>query len=383
MTELAYLDYAATAAVRPPAVARAVAWYINEIGATPGRSAHRLSVNAGRIALRCRQALARTLGIPGDVGRIAFTANATHALNMAFWGALRRGDRLVVTAFDHNAVLRPAARIARERDVEVALVPGGPDGSLDEDALMRALDGARALSINAASNVLGTRLDVARLASLARSAGALSIVDLAQLAGHAPFNAETAGADMLAITGHKGLLGPQGVGALWVRTGIDIEPLLAGGSGGNSARRTMPSPLPDRLEAGTINGPGIAGLLAGLRHLEGEGIAAIHARCAVLKRRLYDALSGVRGVRVVSPADSDGVPIVTIVSDRIDPARLAARLDREHGVLVRAGLHCAPEVHGMLGTTRTGAVRFSLGHASTDEHITRAAQAVESIVANP
>jgi cysteine desulfurase / selenocysteine lyase len=381
VSELVYLDYAATAAVRPPQVARAVARYLDEIGATPGRGGHRLAIEAGRVVLRCRQALARLLCIPGDVGRIAFMANATQALNTALWGCVRRGDRIVVTAFDHNAVLRPAARLARERDVDVVLVAGAPDGSLDEPALARALTGARLLAINAASNVLGTRLDVARLAGHARAAGALSVVDLAQLAGHAPFDAAAAGVDLMAITGHKGLLGPQGVGALWVRDGVELDPLLTGGTGGDSMLRDMPAAFPDHLEAGTLNGPGIAGLLAGIELVAERGVAAIHAHTMSLKRRLHEGLACVPGVRVVSPLAPDGVPIVTIVSDRIDPATLAARLDRDHGVLTRPGLHCAPEAHRVLGTETTGAVRFSLGHASTDAHVGAAVAAVAQVLA--
>jgi cysteine desulfurase family protein len=381
VSELIYLDYAATAAVRPPRVAHAVAHYINEIGATPGRGAHRLAVEAGRIALRCRQALARLLCIPGDVGRVTFMANATHALNTALWGCVRRGERIVVTSFDHNAVLRPAARLAAERDVEVVLIGGAPDGSLDETALARALPGARLLSINAASNVLGTCLDVPRLAARARAAGALSVADLAQLAGHAPFDAAAAGVDLLAVTGHKGLLGPQGIGALWVRDGLDLDPLLTGGAGGDSNLRDMPAAFPDHLEAGTLNGPGIAGLLAGLEFLLEQGVAAIHAHTMTLKQRLYDGLAAVRGVRMLSPLAPDGVPIVTIVTDRIDSATLAARLDREYGVLTRPGLHCAPEVHRLLGTQTTGAVRFSLGYATTEADVDAAVSAVARILA--
>jgi cysteine desulfurase/selenocysteine lyase len=381
VNELVYLDYAATAAVRPPQVARAVTRYMDEIGATPGRGAHRLAIEAGRVALRCRQALARLLCIPGDVGRIAFMANATQALNTAVWGCVRRGERVVVTAFDHNAVLRPAARLGAERDVDVVLVGGAPDGSLDEDALARALQGARLLSINAASNVLGTRLDVTRLAALARAAGALSVVDLAQLAGHAPFDAAAAGVDVVAITGHKGLLGPQGIGALWVRDGVDVDALLTGGTGGDSMLREMPGAFPDHLEAGTLNGPGIAGLLAGVEFLLEQGVPAIHAHTMSLKQRLHDGLTGVRGVRVVSPAAPDGVSIVTIVSDRVDPATLAARLDRDHGVLTRPGLHCAPEAHRVLGTDATGAVRFSLGYASTKADVDAAVAAVARVLA--
>jgi selenocysteine lyase/cysteine desulfurase len=372
------MDFAATAALRPPAVTHAVCTFLDEVGASVGRGAHRLANEAGRIAVRCRQQLATLLRLAGDAGRIAFTANATHALNSAMWGVVRRGERIVVTAFDHNSVLRPATRLARERGVEVVAVPGRTDGSLDTDALYRALDGARLLAINAASNVLGTRLDVPGLCSLAHQAGALALVDMAQAAGH--LAVDLAGADLVAITGHKGLLGPPGIGALWVRPGLDIEPLITGGTGGDSLLADMPAALPDRLEAGTLNGAGIAGLLAGASHVAGEGIPALHARLAQLKLQLHAGLSAVRGVRVLSPPAPEGVAIVTIVSDVVDPATLAGRLDREHGVLVRAGLHCAPGVHRLIGTADTGAARFSLGWSTTAAEVDRAVRAVHAIV---
>jgi cysteine desulfurase / selenocysteine lyase len=375
-----YMDFAATSARRPAAVAEAMTHFMAAVGATPGRGGHRLANEAGRIALRCRQRVATLLGIPGDAGRIAFMANATHALNTALWGTVGRGEKVILTAFDHNAVLRPAARLAVERDVRVVIVPGTPDGCVDEDVMDRVLDGARLLVINGVSNVLGTALDTVDLAARARAAGALSLLDAAQTAGHLPFDAGAAGIDMLAFTGHKGMLGPQGVGGLWVREGIDIDPLLAGGTGGDSMNRDMPGSLPDRLEAGTQNGPGLAGLAAGIDAVLATGVAAAHARLAVLKARLRAGLEGVPGIRVLSPPAPDGAPIVTMVADGIDPAALAGRLDREHGILTRAGLHCAPEVHRMLGTDRTGAVRFSLGWSSTPDDVDRAIEAVAAVV---
>jgi cysteine desulfurase / selenocysteine lyase len=356
---------------------------MEEIGATPGRGGHRLANEAGRVALRCRQRISRLLGMAGDASRIAFTANATHALNAALWGVVRRGERIVVTAFDHNAVLRPAARLAAERDAQVVLVPGAADGLLDDDALDRALDGARVLVINAASNVLGTVLDAPRLAARARAAGALSIVDLAQLAGHGAFDAGATGVDLVAFTGHKGLLGPQGIGGLWVRPGLELEPLLTGGTGGDSLLRTMPDPMPDHLEAGSVNGPGIAGLLAGVEAVLDEDVAVLHARLARLKLLLHEGLAAISGVRVLSPPAPEGVPIVTVVSDVVAPAIMAARLDREHGVLTRPGLHCAPEAHRMLGTAQTGAVRFSLGWATTADDVRRSIAGAAAVVATP
>lgn len=377
--DVVYLDFAATSALRPAPVVRAVTDYLNGIGTTPGRGGHRLAVDAGRTALRCRQRVARLLGIPGDAGRIAFMFNATHALNTALHGVLRSGDRLVVTTFDHNSVLRPAHRLA-QLGVDVRLVDTDAEGNIDASDLERALDGARLLSINAASNVLGSMLDVAALARAAHAAGALALVDTAQVAGHRPFDVSSVAADIVAFTGHKGLVGPQGVGGLWVREGVEVEPLLAGGTGGNSLEREMPVAYPDHLEAGTLNAPGIAGVSEGVQWLLDTGVDTIHDRLCTLKRRLFTGLSDVPGLQVRSPAAPDGVSIVTVTADAIDPSTLAGRLDREYGVLTRPGLHCAPEAHRVLGTEATGAVRFSLGWCSTEDDVDRAVNAVARIV---
>jgi cysteine desulfurase family protein len=378
--DLVYMDFAATAAIRPPVVSHAVASFLDSVGATAGRGAHRLSIEAGRLALQCRQRIARLLGIPGDPGRIAFMFNATHALNTAIAGTVRRGNRVVVTSFDHNAVLRPVHRLVRERHIDVRLVPGLPDGTLDEAVLDAALDGARLLSINAASNVLGSVLPIRELVGRAHAAGALALVDAAQAAGHVPLDVAACGADLVAFSGHKGLLGPQGTGVLWVRDGLDVEPLLAGGTGGDSTDRGMPVAYPDHLEAGTQNTPGIAGLAAGVEWLSRQGVAEVHARGAALNRRLWTGLSGLGGIHVHSPLAADGIPIVTITADGLDPATLAARLDGEHGVLTRPGLHCAPEAHRVLGTADTGAVRFSLGWCTSQSDVDRAIDAVDRVV---
>lgn len=378
-----YLDYAATSAVRPPSVVEAVTAFLSDCGATPGRGGHSRAVEASRVAFRCRRALCRLLGLEGDPGRIAFLQNATHALNTALWGVLRPGDAVVVTAYDHNAVLRPVHRLAREREVEVRMVSGRADGSIDTDEAARLLDGARLLVVNAVSNVLGTALPVADLTTLAHDAGALVLVDAAQSAGHLPHRPGDEGVDLVAFTGHKGLLGPQGTGGLWVRDGVEVEPLLAGGTGGDSMLRDMPPMLPDRLEAGTGNAPGLAGLLAGCTHVLEEGVEALHGRESALKARLRDGLEQIPAVRILSPPAPDGAGVVTIMADGVDPGTLADRLDREWGVMTRPGLHCAPEVHRILGTTGTGALRFSLGWASTEEDVDVALEGVDAIVGAP
>lgn len=374
------MDYAATSAVRPPEVADAVAEFLRGVGCTPGRGGHSGAVEAARIAFRCRRAVAQALALPGDPGRIAFAHNATHALNAALHGLLRPGDVLVVTQYDHNAVLRPAHYLAQSRGVKVRTISGDPSGGLDLDEAARLLDGAAALVVNVASNVLGTLTPLGPLARLAHAAGAVVIADAAQAAGHVEVEPAAEGADVVAFTGHKGLLGPQGTGGVWVRDGLEVAPFCVGGTGGDSRRREMPSTMPDRLEAGTGNAPGLAGLLAGCRFLAREGLAKVHARETALKARLREALSSVGGLELLSPPAPDGAPVVTVRSGRVDAATLAERLDREHDVQTRAGIHCAPEVHAMLGTSDGGAVRFSLGWASSEEDVEAAATGVDAIL---
>lgn len=378
-----YLDYAATSAVRPPEVIEAVTRYLRDVGATPGRSGHHLAVEAGRLTLRCRIALAELFGATGDPGRIAFFPNATYALNAALFGVLRPGDRLVRTAYDHNAVRRPGA-LLEMRGVEQTVVGGRSDGSIDLDELDAALAGdgkpARVLCLPHASNVLGTALPVREMAERAHAQVTIVVVDAAQSAGHLPIDIGGMGIDVLAFTGHKGLLGPQGTGGLYVRPGVEIDPVAAGGTGGDSMPLAMPDTMPDRLEPGTLNGPGIAGLLAGVRWIQARGVDAEHAHEAALKLQLRGRLAGIDGVRVLSPAAPDGVGIVTIACDLIPPDRLAWRLDHEHGVMTRAGLHCAPEAHQLLACAETGAVRFSVGWATTMAEVDAAAAAVASIL---
>lgn len=371
-----YMDYAATSAIRPRRVIAAVAGFLESCGATPGRGGHSAAVEASRTALRCRRGLMDVLGLEGDPGRIAFMQNATHALNTALDGILERGDTVVVTAFDHNAVLRPAHRLSRQRGVEVRMVGVSPEGEVDPAEVRRALEGARLLVVNAASNVLGSLLPAADLAGWAHEAGALVLVDAAQSAGHVAGSHADQGADLIAFTGHKGLLGPQGTGGLWVGPGVDLAPLLTGGTGGDSMSREMPSSLPDRLEAGTVNAPGIAGLAAACEYLIEEGVETIQGRESRLKARLREGLESIPSIRVLSPPAPDGIAVVTVVCDRLDPATLADRLDREFGVATRSGLHCAPEVHRLLGTVGTGALRFSLGWATTGEEVDYALEAV-------
>jgi cysteine desulfurase / selenocysteine lyase len=377
-----YLDYAATSAVRPPEVVEAIARYLRDIGATPGRSGHRRAIEAGRVALKCRRGVAELLGIEGDPGRIAFQFNATHALNTGIFGILRSGDRIVRTRYDHNAVRRPVAALVRS-GVEEGVIDVDQSGRVDLEQVERLLRGdgrpAKLLAVPHASNVTGVVLPVAEMAGLAHQVGALVLVDLAQTAGHYPVDVARMDVDLAAFTGHKGLLGPQGIGGLWVREGVEVSPLLRGGTGGDSVPAEMPEAYPDHLEAGTQNAPGIAGLAAATDWLLRRGVESLHEAESALKRRLIEGLESVPGVRICSPPHAEGVGIVTVLHEGLDPGDLSLRLERSHGIQGRAGLHCAPDAHGAIGTLRTGAFRMSLGWASTQADVDRAVRAFETI----
>lgn len=378
-----YLDFAATSALRPPEVADAVHRVLTGVAASPGRGGYAPSIEAGRLTFRARREVARLLGLPGDPGRVTFTLNATHALNTAIHGVLGHGDAIVLTPFDHNAVLRPAHAATQRLGGEVRMIPGASDGSLDLDAAARLLEGAKLLVVNAASNVLGTLLPLEALAQLARARGVLVLVDGAQSAGCIPQDPAALGVDLFAFTGHKSLLGPQGTGGLWVRDSLVVGPLLTGGTGGDSTLREMPDPYPDHLEAGTPNAPGIAGLLAGCMFVREAGVEAMHARKAALKARLHDGVSALPGIKVHSPPAPEGAPLVTVSVQGMSPAEAARRLESEWQVMARAGLHCAPEVHRMLGTEAEGALRLSLGWCSTEVEVDRALAGLDALSRNP
>ncbi|CAN5804877.1 aminotransferase class V-fold PLP-dependent enzyme [soil metagenome] len=377
-----YLDYAATSALRPPSVGEAVRAYLTDVGATPGRAGHSRALEAGRLVLRCRRAIARLLGIEGDPARLVFQMNATHALNTALFGLVKPGDVVVRTAYDHNSVRRPVAALA-ERGAEERVLTGRPDGGVDLDELRDLLSGPgrqpRLLTLPHVSNVTGVEFPVRQMAELAHEAGALVLLDAAQSVGHRPVDVSDLGVDLLAFTGHKGLLGPQGVGGLWVREGLQLAPLLYGGTGSQSEDTAMPAALPDRLEAGSQNAPGIAGLLAGVEWVVAEGIPKLHEREMALKAELVSSLAALPNVDVRSPAAPGGGAIVMLTCPAVAPAELAWRLESEHGIEARAGLHCAPGAHEAIGTLATGALRLSIGWATTAVDIRRVVEALARI----
>ncbi len=392
-----YLDHAATSWPKPPDVLAAMRDFLERAGGNPGRSGHRLSAEAGRIVYDAREAVAELFNA-ADPLRVIFTLNATHAINIALHGLLRPGDRVVTTGIEHNAVMRPLRAMeglhvpgtsevpGTSRGITLAIIPCGRDGTLDLAAAEQLITpGTRLVVLNHASNVMGTILPVAPVAELAHRAGALLLVDAAQTAGAVPIDMQALDIDLLAFTGHKALLGPPGTGGLVIGERVDtgeMAPLLRGGTGSRSEFEIQPEDCPDKFESGTPNGVGIAGLAAGIRYVLRHGMAAIRGHEMALARGLAEGLAAIPGVTVYGPADPaqrTATVSFTVAGRRV--SEIGLRLDEEHGVLCRVGLHCAPAAHRTIGTFPEGTVRLAAGLSTTLEEVQRAVAAVAAIVA--
>ena len=379
-----YLDNAATTIRKPREVVDAVTSALTTLG-NAGRGAGAGALDAGRVVWRCREAVARLLGCP-RADHVCFSANATEALNAALSGLVRPGDRVVTTVLEHNSVLRPLARLADERGVEVAHAPCDGHAFLDMDELERLVTpGTRLVAVTHASNVTGNLVDVARVAEMAHAAGALCLVDASQTAGAVPLDMREAGIDVVCFTGHKGLMGPQGTGGMAVAEGVEVLPWAEGGSGVRSFERRHPLDWPTRMEAGTANAHGLAGLEAGIAFIERNGgPAAVGAREHELARRLYEGVRDLPGVTVhggwdVAPERCGSV--VALCVDGLGSDEVADALAAGWGIACRAGAHCAPLMHRALGTERQGIVRLSCGWFTTEEEVDVAAAAIREIAA--
>lgn len=379
-----YLDNAATTMHKPREVVDAVVEAMTSLG-NAGRGASAGSLDASRVVLRCREAVARLLGCPRP-DHVCFFPNSTAALNAAISGLVGPGERVVTTVLEHNSVLRPLARLADERGVTVEHAPADEHGFLDMAALERLVTpGTRAVVVTHASNVTGNRVDVARVAELAHAAGALCVVDASQTAGAVPIDMAALGLDVVCFTGHKALMGPQGTGGMAVAEGVDVRPWAEGGTGVRSFDRRQPLAWPTRMEAGTLNAHGLAGLLAAVGFVEAQGgPEAVGAREHALAARLYEGVRDVPGVTVYggwATAPERCGSVVALNVGEMDSAETADALAQGWGIACRAGAHCAPLMHRALGTERRGIVRLSTSWFTTEEEVDVAAGAVRDVAA--
>lgn len=384
MDKIVYLDNAATSWPKPEGTMEAMVRFNRSIGANPGRSGHRLSIDAARVILDAREALASLFGVE-DMLRIVFTKNATEALNIAIPGLLKEGDHVITSRMEHNSVMRPL-KYLESRGVEVSTVPCSRTGELDpSDIIPLIRRNTAAVVVIHASNVTGTIMPIAEIGAIARERDILLCVDASQSAGALPIDVRSMNIDLLAFTGHKSLLGPQGTGGLYMRNGLDgrIGPIMLGGTGSMSEYAVQPDFVPDKYESGTPNTIGIAGLGAGARFILETGIDVIRGKKEALTGMLINGLASIPGVTVYGVRDaSRQTAVVSFTISGMSPSEIAFRLDEDYGVMARPGLHCAPEAHKTIGTFPEGTVRFSPGFFTSPEEIGHAIEAVEKLASS-
>lgn len=385
-TRRTYLDNASTTFPKPPCVTEAVCRYMTEMGTNVGRGEYASAFDTEDLVFDTRAALCRLFDGP-DPSDVVFTRNVTEALNLVLKGLLHPGDHVVVSSMEHNAVMRPLTQLAAT-GVTFSRAQCAPDGTLDATEVERLIcPQTRAVVMTHASNVCGTILPVCEVGAICRRHGIPLVIDAAQTAGVVPISMEECGAAAICFTGHKGLLGPQGIGGcvLDPEFATQIDALVAGGTGSHSDSEQMPSFMPDRLEAGTPNLPGIAGLGASLAWLGEKGMDAVRDHELALTQRLLDGLTPLAAagrVRVVGLPDTEGrTGVVSIQTPGHDLAQVTHDLDARYGIQTRVGLHCAPSAHRTLGTYPTGTIRFSLGWANTEADVDLAISALGELLA--
>lgn len=375
-----YLDNAATTLTKPAQVADAMVRALNSAG-NSARGAHAGSLTAARIIYDARCKVAGLLGCARP-DHVVFTSNVTEALNTAICGLIRPGDHVITTDLEHNSVLRPLYRLQDEQDVRIGFLPTDADGNPEYAALDRLIrPETRAIICTHASNLTGNPVNIPVMSAFAKAHGLLLIVDAAQTAGSFPIDMEAMGIDVLCFTGHKGLMGPQGTGGMCIRGELDIRPLKVGGTGVQSHSRTQPEQLPVRLEAGTLNVPGIAGLAAAVDFIRQTGIDTIHAREMMLMNRFLSGVRDIPGLRIYGDFHSDRAPIVALNLGDNDSGEVADALSERYDIAVRSGAHCAPRMHAALDTRDQGAVRFSFSYFNTEEETDTAVRALRELAA--
>jgi cysteine desulfurase / selenocysteine lyase len=381
MDKVIYLDSGATTFPKPEEVYVQMDRFYREYGVNPGRSGYDMCMIAGSIIEETRKLLTKFFN-GTEYNRLIFSLNATDALNLAIFGLLREGDHAITTTVEHNSVLRPLYHLSQHNGVEVDHIPFDANGFVHpEDFARKMKKNTRLVVVNHGSNVIGTVQPVKEIGALCRKRGIPFLIDSSQTAGKIPVDMEELNVDVVAFTGHKSLMGPMGTGGLYVREGIEIRHTRAGGTGVRSAERAHLDEYPYRLEYGTGNLPGIAGLNAGVKWIEAQGMKNIHEREAKLLKKLRDGLRTIDGVIMYCQDDlTNHIAVLAFNIEGLEAADTGTMLDVDHNIACRTGLHCAPLVHEGIGTDKIhGAVRFGIGPFNTEEEIATAIEAVREV----
>jgi len=379
-----YLDNASTTFPKAPNVASAMADYITNCGININRGSYSLAYDVEDTIYTTRQRL-NTLFNGHDPSHVVFTQNVTMSLNMVIKGLLKAGDHVLVSSMEHNAVMRPLTQLLDE-GITFDTIPCDSTGSIQMDSIEPLIrPNTVALIINHASNVCGTIQPLKSIGPICKAHNLQFIVDAAQTAGVIPIDVKACHIDALCFTGHKGLLGPQGIGGIILTKEMaqTLTPLIAGGTGSFSHLETLPTHMPDAFESGTLNLPGIIGLNEGLAYIESQGMENIHNHELVLTQSFLEGLKSIDGINIVGKQNiQDRTAVVSITIDGMDPANIAYELESTYHIMTRVGLHCAPRAHQTLGTYPEGTVRFSFGYANTHKDVESALSALHRIVKN-
>jgi cysteine desulfurase family protein len=380
--DVIYLNNAATSWPKPRQVVDRYLWAVTELLATPGRAGS-ASLECERAIFEAREEVARFIGAP-DSSRVIFTLNATAALNLAIGGLIQAGERVITTSMDHNSVARPLARLEDKSGVEVVRVTADDNGEMPASRVLGQVDDrTRLIVLTHASNVTGTIQPVEEICSAVAGFGEarpLVLVDAAQSVGVLPINVGRSGFDLLAAPGHKSLYGPQGTGFLYIGDGIDLDPLMEGGTGSQSTLARQPDTLPDRYESGTPNIPGIVALGEAVRFIAAKGLEAIRDHENRLMDILMEELTGIEGVRLLGPCRSGSqVAVLSFTLEGMDPAEVGTYLEGVKGIVTRVGLHCSPHSHRTIGTYPEGTIRVSPGIFNTESDIRALVEGVRGI----
>lgn len=378
---MVYLDNAATSYPKPDCVYEQMNICMRTYCANPGRGSHAMSVQSAMAVNNCREQLSKLLKLDNDLN-ICFTKNATEALNIAIIGSLSAGDHVITTNMEHNSVLRPLHTLQKNRKINLSIIEGDSFGEIDPNSILKKINKKTKMVVcTLSSNVNGIIMPVYEIGEICRKKGILFLLDASQGLGSIPIDFSKMYVSMLAFPGHKGLLGPQGTGGLYVSPDIRLKPIMQGGTGSQSESLLQPDIMPDLFESGTLNTPGIVGLGAAVGYLNETGIDEVHSKKCDITQRLYVGLSQIKGIKIYSPADmKKNSGIVAFNINNCDSSDISYLLDSRYKIACRSGLHCAPLAHAFFNTLKSGIIRFSTGLFNTYGEIDYTIESVAKIV---